>query len=91
MVEMLFLVLALAVAYALSMRQAGLWAYAFLALGTWWVWASGTLSGAGLWPDATVGTIIAALPVVGLIAYALPPVRRALLVAPAFAAVSKIP
>ncbi len=90
MVQFLFVLLALAAAYALSMRRAGLWTYAALALGTWWVWASGMLDGAGIWPDLSVGTVLAALPVLALLTYAIPSVRRSLLVAPAFAAVRKI-
>jgi acyl-CoA dehydrogenase len=90
MAETVFALLTLAGAYALSMRRAGLWAYAALAAVAWWVWSSGMLGGEGVWPVLTIGTVLAALPVLALVTYAIPSVRRSLLVEPAFAAVRKI-
>ena len=83
MVQTLFVILAVAIAYALSMRRAGLWTYALLALATWWIWASGTLDGDGVSPEITIGTVLLALPVLALIAFAIPSVRRSVLVSPA--------
>ena len=90
MAEAVFVLLVLAAAFAFSMRRTGLWAYALLAFGAWWVWASEMLEGDGGWPSVEPSTVLALIPVIVLAALAIPSLRRAWLVVPAFAMVRKI-
>ena len=90
MTTILLLLLLIVGAFALSMRRSSLTNYAALALGVWWLWSAGTLDGYGLTPDVDVMSFLALLPVLALIALSVPTLRRAWLVAPAFAMVRKI-
>ncbi len=90
MTNLVVFLLALAIAYALSMRRAGLVAYAILAAATWWAIASDVFNGGGLAPELSFGSLLALLPVLGLVALSVPSLRRSWIVAPAFDAVRKI-
>ena len=90
MTSVLFLLLVVTAAYALSMRRSPISNYAALALAAWWIWAGGWLDGDAGLPSLDVTTFLALLPVLALCAYSISSVRRSLLVEPAFAAVRKI-
>ena len=90
MVELVFIGLCLAVAYVLAMKRAPLWAYAGLLSIATFCAQSGLIHGQFDWPPLDILGIVSALPALALVLLAIPPLRRRVLVAPAFAAVRKI-
>jgi acyl-CoA dehydrogenase len=90
MAEMVLVVLGLAIAFVFAMKRAPLWIYAGLAALATLAWQSGFIHGAFEWPSLSVLGILGALPALALIALAIPAVRRAVLVAPAFQMVRKV-
>ena len=90
MADVFFLVILGAVAFALAMRQSGLWAYAGLALIGWLGYATGLVHGSFEGLSLSFGSILAFIPVAALIALSIPGVRRSVLVEPAYGIVRKI-
>jgi acyl-CoA dehydrogenase len=90
MVEILFLGLCLAIAFALAMRRAPLWAYALLLFGATFSWHTGLVHGEYDEDGFGFGSILAYLPAIGLGLLSIPLVRRSVFVEPAYGMVKKI-
>jgi acyl-CoA dehydrogenase len=89
MSELLFLIVSVALIFALAMRQAPLWMWATVVAAITFGWLSGVATGAPASPF-TGWSLLAWLPAVVLALLAVPEIRRAVLVAPAFRMVKKI-
>jgi acyl-CoA dehydrogenase len=90
MAELLFLVLLAIGAAVLAARRAPLWSYALGAVVATLIWQTGLLHGSFHAPAFGILGIIGALPALALVALAIPPLRRAILVKPAYGIVRGI-
>ncbi len=88
----LFLMIALTLSGAtvLAMRRAPLWAWAIGAAIVTLAWQTGLLHGALVSPQLSFATIIGWLPAIVFALLAVPAIRRALLIAPAYGIVRKV-
>src|SRR5258706_6847225 len=89
MSELVFILMSVALIFALAMRQAPLWMWAAVVAAITFGWLSGIATGN---PSAAFSglSLIAWLPAIALALLAVPDIRRAVLVAPAFRMVKKI-
>ena len=91
MVGFVFLVLCLLVAGAMAMRRAPIWLWAAFVGLTTWAWRSGAIHGqAGVAEDWGLMSILVWLPFAILALLSIPPLRRALLVEPAFGVIKGV-
>ena len=90
MAEFVFLVLIVAVVFALAMRQAPLWMWAIATGLVTWAWTSGLIDGFQGDRESSFLTGLAWLPAALLALLSIPIVRRRLIVAPAFTAIKQI-
>ena len=89
MAELVFLVVTLAVVFALAMRRAPLWLWALATAAVTFVWTSGILDGSE-WMEEGLLSGLAWLPAALLGILSIPSVRRRLIVAPTFAAIKQV-
>jgi acyl-CoA dehydrogenase len=90
MTGLVFLVLCLVLAAVMAARRAPLWGYAGLMLAATFLWQTGLIDGVFAWPSLGLMSLLAWLPALAVTALAVPSIRRALVIAPAYAAVRKI-
>src|SRR5215510_13578141 len=90
MAEFVFLVLCIAGAFALAMRQAPLWAWAAALAAATLIWQTGLLNGDFTEPPLSPLGLIAWVPVVVLAGLSIPALRRAALIEPTFRAIKGI-
>ncbi len=90
MAEAIFVVLFLALALALAMHRASLWLWTVLVGAAVFTWQSGLLYGDFGMPEPGLLGWLAWLPVVVLGVLSVPPLRRSLMIAPAFRMVKGI-
>ncbi len=90
MAEFAFALLAVAVAFVLAMKRAPLWAYALLAVVTTFVIRTGLIHGDFDYPDWGMVGELAWIPAVLLSLLSIPPLRRTVLIEPAYTMVRKI-
>ena len=90
MADLVFVLLLLAAAMALAMREASLVAWALLAALAAFVWQSSLLHGGFHWPDPHGLAWLGWLPAVALGLLSVPSIRRAAIVEPAFRMVKGI-
>ncbi|MEL7542184.1 MAG: acyl-CoA dehydrogenase [Pseudomonadota bacterium] len=90
MSAVVFILVALVVAGALAMNKAPLWSWGAWLLAVSLGILSGGLTGNIGAPGFGIGTIVALLPALALLAVSYPPIRRKVIIEPAFAIVRKI-
>src|SRR5215470_10022895 len=90
MAEFVFLVLCIAGAFALAMRQAPLWAWAAALAAATLIWQTGLLNGDFTEPPLSPLGLIAWVPVVVLAGLSIPALRRVALIEPVFRAIKGI-
>jgi acyl-CoA dehydrogenase len=90
MVELVFGLLCLGVAFVMAMKRAPLWAFAALLVVATAAWQTGLIHGAFGWPSAGAGNVLGWLPALTLIGLSIPALRRAVVIEPAFRTVRKI-
>ena len=90
MAEVVFIILVLAGAMALAMREAPLWLWALFAAAVVFTWQSDLLTGNFHSPDPGFLGLLAWLPAVLLGLLAVPSLRRSFLIEPAFRMVKGI-
>ncbi len=90
MTGLLFVGLVAAAAVVLAMRAAPIWLWAIVTGVLTLLWRSGLIYGDWMFPAFNFVGIIAWLPFLALAALAISPLRRVLVIGPAFAAVRKI-
>lgn len=87
---LIWAVAVIAIAMALGMRKAGVWAWALLLAGATFVWQSGLMHGEFAWPSPGLLGLLAWLPAIVLGVLAIPAIRRKLVIEPAFGIVKNI-
>ena len=90
MAELVFFVLLILVVFALAMRQAPVWLWAIAAGIAAYVWQSDLVPGTGMSRPHGLLSDLVWLPFAALALLSIPPLRRRLLVAPAYDAIRQI-
>jgi acyl-CoA dehydrogenase len=90
MAEMIFLLICAGIAFTLAVRQASMWRWALFAVLATLACQSGIVHGEVQPLELGVLSLLAWIPAFLLVLLAIPPVRRRILVVPAFTAIKKI-
>ena len=90
MAELVFALMCFAAVTALAIKRAPLWLWAIVAAGAAYLWNSGIFDSEGVASEFGIITLLTLLPALLLAAFAVPGLRRKVLVEPAFGIIRKI-